>query len=191
MALFEEIFVRRRNDANVDDHRFGVAEPGNDAVLEHAKDFRLHVDWHLADLVEEQRAAVSEFQLADLTAAAGAAEGSVLVAEQLGLDELAGNGRAVDSYKGATRSGAGVVDTLSNELLAGTGLTGDQDARILPCDRRSQFDLSTQAVISAALTMLAGRDVESGPGGGAGCGFFLRRNGCRNWSEFSSEAQGG
>ncbi len=52
------------------------------ALLERAQQLRLQPRMHLADLVEQQRAAVRLLELAD-AAGDGAGEGALLVAEQL------------------------------------------------------------------------------------------------------------
>ena len=65
------------------------------AVLEEAQQQRLHAQAHLADFVEEQRAAVGQLQLAGLVAV-GAGEAALDVAEQLRLEQRLGEAGAVD-----------------------------------------------------------------------------------------------
>ena len=77
-----EILVRRRDDAHVRRERRVAADAVVLAVGEHAQQAHLQVRRHVADLVEEQRAA-----LGLLEAAAAhrlrAGEGAALVAEEL------------------------------------------------------------------------------------------------------------
>ena len=54
-----------------------------DALLQDAQQFHLHRQAHVADLVEEQRAALGDFEAA-LAGGDGAGERALLVAEQLG-----------------------------------------------------------------------------------------------------------
>ena len=63
-----------------------AAEPLDRALLEHAQQLRLHRQRDALDLVEEERAAVRELDLADaLVDRAG--EGAALVAEELALEQ--------------------------------------------------------------------------------------------------------
>ena len=56
-------------------------------LLEHAQELDLHLGRELADLVEEDRPAVRELEAADAPGD-GAAEGALLVPEELGLDQI-------------------------------------------------------------------------------------------------------
>ena len=67
----------------------------NCLILQHAENLGLHQRRHVADLVEEQRAAVALLELAD-PLAVGAGERAFFVAEQFAFQQLLGNGRAVD-----------------------------------------------------------------------------------------------
>ena len=49
------------------------------------------------------------------------------MAEQLGLDQVRGDGAAVDGDEGAPAPGAGLVDGAGEQFLAGAGLALDQD----------------------------------------------------------------
>ncbi len=67
----------------------------NLTVLQHPQHLGLGLEAHVADLVEEDRAAVGLHELADL-APVGAGERALLVTEELGLDQLLGDRRRVD-----------------------------------------------------------------------------------------------
>ena len=84
---------------------------------------------HVADFVEEDRAAVGLLELADLLLGR-AGERSLLVAEQLGLDQLLGNGRAVDLDEALAAAQAVAVDGARDELLADAALALDQHRRV-------------------------------------------------------------
>ena len=61
----------------------------------------------------------------------GAGEGAALVAEELGLEQLAGQGGAVDLDEGAlARAAERVVDGAGDELLADAGLAPDEDGDV-------------------------------------------------------------
>ena len=68
------------------------------AVLQRAQQLDLRLERQLADLVEEQRAAVGLLELADALVD-GAGEGALLVAEQDALDQVLGDGAAVDDHE--------------------------------------------------------------------------------------------
>jgi hypothetical protein len=106
------------------------------AVLEGSEHLRLRAEAHVADLVEKDRPAVGLCELARLLAGRPG-EGPLLVAEQLGLDELLGDRGAVDLDEGLRGPGAVLVDRTRDELLARPRLARDEDGRLR---RRSERD---------------------------------------------------
>ena len=76
-----------------------AADALEDALLQHAQQLHLHGQAHVADLVEEQRAALGDLEAA-LARGDGAGERALLVTEQLALEQLGGNGAAVDGDEG-------------------------------------------------------------------------------------------
>ena len=85
--LGREVAIGGRDHAHVDGAGLVRADPLDDAVLEHAQQLGLERQRGVADLVEEQRAAVRELELArPLGDRAG--EGAAHVAEQLALEQL-------------------------------------------------------------------------------------------------------
>jgi hypothetical protein len=91
------------------------------AVLQHLQELRLQRWLHLADLVEEHRPLMRELELAGLVLD-GAREGAALEAEELGLEQFAGQSRAVDLDEDAVTAGRGAVNGAGDELLAGAAL---------------------------------------------------------------------
>ena len=81
--------------ADVDVDRAVAAEPRELAVLQDVQQLGLQRRRHLADLVEHDRAVLRELELADARSA-GAGEGAALVAEQLALEQVGRQRRAVD-----------------------------------------------------------------------------------------------
>ena len=79
----------------------------------------------LADLVEEQRAAVGQLELA-LLGGLGVGEGARLVAEQLRLDQLLGQRAAVHLHVGLVGARRVVVQRVRDQLLAGARLAANQ-----------------------------------------------------------------
>jgi hypothetical protein len=106
-------------------------------LLQHPKHLRLGHEAHVRDLVQEDRAAVGQLELAALLRR-GARERTLFVAEQLGLDQLLRNGRAVHFHKGPARAPALQVDLTRHQLLAGSVVAGDQNPAV---GRRCHLDL--------------------------------------------------
>ena len=102
--LVAEDAVRRGDDAHVDRARLASAHAEHLALLEDAQELRLDVRAHLADLVEEERAAVGALEAAG-PRRDGAGEGALLVAEELALEHALGEGLQLTATKGwPTRS---------------------------------------------------------------------------------------
>ena len=87
------------DDLDVDRPVARAADGADHAVLERLQELCLLEQRQLADFVEEQRAAVGRLEQADLLLAR-AGEGAALMAEELGLDQLLGQGCAVDGDEG-------------------------------------------------------------------------------------------
>ena len=90
---------------------------------------RLGVGAHVADFVEEQRAAVGLLEAADALLV-GAGERPLLVAEQLRLEQVLLQRGAVDLDEVAPGAQRVVVDGAGDQLLAGAGLAADQAGRV-------------------------------------------------------------
>lgn len=82
----EQVAVGCRNDPNVDADRLSGADRTYRPRFENAQQFGLQVLRELADLVQEDRAAVRLGERA-IAVGRGPGEGPALVAEQLGLDQ--------------------------------------------------------------------------------------------------------
>ena len=82
----EQIAVGGGDDADVDLDGLRAADPLEPALLEHAQQLGLHGQGDLADLVEEDRAAVGHLEAA-LALADRAGESAFLVAEQLAFQQ--------------------------------------------------------------------------------------------------------
>ena len=92
-SLFE-VAVRRRYDASVDVKRLRTADTLELLLLEGSQDLGLEREWQIADLVEEERAAMGQLESSWL-ALRGACERALFVAEQLALEQgLGGSTRA-------------------------------------------------------------------------------------------------
>ena len=98
-------------------------------LLQDAQELALRRRRELADLVEEDRAAVGQLELAQ-PARGRAREGAPLVAEELALEQRLGNRGAVDRDEGAVAPGRERVDRAREELLARAALALEQDGGV-------------------------------------------------------------
>ena len=124
-----EIAVRRGDEAHVGGQRLAAADALELALLHEPQQLALQRQRQLADLVEEQRAAVRRLDLAD-HARVGAGVRAALVAEQLALDERGRQRRAVDVDERRLAPRAVDVDRAREQALAGAGLAVEQHGRV-------------------------------------------------------------
>src|SRR5437868_6937778 len=118
----------RRDQPHIGADRLVAADALEGLLLEHAQHLGLGRRWHVADLVEEEGAAVALLELAD-AAAVGAGEGALLVAEQLALQQVLRDGRAVEGQERRLGPWAVLVDGAGDDLLAGAALPRDQHGK--------------------------------------------------------------
>jgi hypothetical protein len=95
-----EVAVGGADQRHVDLLLVARAQRRHPALLQHAQQARLQGQRHVADLVEEQRAAVGLHQAPDHAATARTGEGAFAVAEQLGLDQPFGIAAQLTATKG-------------------------------------------------------------------------------------------
>ncbi|AUX48415.1 uncharacterized protein SOCE26_099490 [Sorangium cellulosum] len=127
--LGAEVAVGRGDDADVDVFLVQGADAGDAPLLEHAEELHLDGGGSVADLVEEEGAAVRGGEQARLVAR-GAGEGAAHVAEQLALQELGRQGAAVDGDEGPAAPLGEVVERARRQLLAGAGLAEQEDGGV-------------------------------------------------------------
>ena len=126
----------RADDADVDAGALAVGADRLDlAGLEEAEQQRLHPQRHLADFVEEDRAAVGDLQQAR-PVAVGVGEAALDVAEQLGLEQRVGQAGAVDGDQRLAGPGAAAVDQPGGDFLADAALAGDEHLGVGAAGRR-------------------------------------------------------
>ena len=101
--------VGRRDDPHVDAARHVLADAPDLAVLQHAQQLGLRARRQLADLVEEQRAAVRLLEEPGALAHR-AGERAARVAEELRLEQVVGERRAVDRAEPPIAPGPEAVD---------------------------------------------------------------------------------
>src|SRR5262249_55438114 len=130
LDLDREIAIGGGDDAAAERDLARAGEPRGRALLQDAQELHLHVERHVADLVEQDGAALGELELAGPAALARAGERARLVAEQLALEQIARDRGAVDRDERALRARPGVVDRLREDLLAGAALSREQHRSI-------------------------------------------------------------
>src|SRR5205823_4063195 len=117
------------DDAHVDIERGRPADAIESPLLNYAQDFRLHTEPEVADLVEKNRPAVGQLELAELPSG-GAGEGSLLMSEQFVLDQRFRNCRAVDGHEGPVATRRELMDGAREQLLPRSRLALQQHRRI-------------------------------------------------------------
>ena len=123
-----QMAVRGGHDSHVHFDRPLSADANQLGLLDHAQQADLRRECELADFVEEQRAAVGLLEPA-LAPGHRTGEGALLVAEQFRIDEFGRNRATVDAAERAVPERRVLVDRASDDLLAGSGLTEQQDRR--------------------------------------------------------------
>src|SRR5688572_5653048 len=117
--------------ADVHGQRPRLANRQNLSLFEEAQQLRLHVERHVTDLVEEQRAADRRSDEAWLIGH-GAGEAAAPVPEQLAAGEVARHRRAVEREERGGASRRSRVDRARDEVLARAALAGDEHRQRLP-----------------------------------------------------------
>src|SRR5262249_57833144 len=117
--------VGRANQPEVDGYGLGGAEAAHHPLLEDAQELRLQVHRHLGDLVEEERASVGLLEEPNLFGGR-AGERASRVAEQLRLDQILRQRRAVDLDPRAVSPVTLLVERVADELLARAALADDE-----------------------------------------------------------------
>src|SRR5215218_11072467 len=118
------------------------AQPDHLAVLQRAEELCLSRKRKLPDLVEEQGAPAGSLE-GSLSGDRGTGERAALVTEQLTLDQILGQGRAVDGQEGCLGIEAGAVEVAGNELLAGAAFAQDQHRTRDPAHPGDRFTQRT------------------------------------------------
>jgi hypothetical protein len=118
--------VRRGDETHVDRHLARRADGPHAPLLDRAQQLRLGLGAHLRDLVEVERASLGRAEQTEILRDRPA-ERAPLVAEELALDEIARQRRAVQRDERRLRLRPAFVDGSRHELLAGAALADDEN----------------------------------------------------------------
>ncbi len=121
-----EVLIGGGDNADVDFNFAVAAETIEGLAVEHTQQLDLSLRLQFADLVEEERALVGEFEEPGL-GGIGAAERAFFVSEEFALDQVFGKRGAVDVNPGAAAAMGRLMNGAGDEFLAGTGFAGNQD----------------------------------------------------------------
>ncbi|AEK62079.1 hypothetical protein CFU_2252 [Collimonas fungivorans Ter331] len=124
-AHLQQVGLAGGDDAAIDGDRLVAAETLQFPLLQHAQQFHLQGQRHAFDFVEEHRAALGVFELADAPFL-GAGESSCLMAENLAFEYGFRQRAAIDGDK-RSFAAAGDVQLARHHFLAAAGLAVDQD----------------------------------------------------------------
>ena len=128
-----QVLVGRGQDTGTRLNGLVAADTLEALLLEDTEHLGLERRRHVADLVEEQRAAVALLELAD-AAAVSPRERPFLVAEQLAFQQALRDGGAVDGQERPVGPAAVVVESAGDQFLAGAALAEDQHVHVLRRD---------------------------------------------------------
>src|SRR6266481_10131744 len=124
-----QIVIGGSNHAHVGAAGPVVADWLEFAFLENAQQFGLRLGREIADLVEEQSAAVGELK-ASHSILQRSAEGSLDVSKELALKQFARNGGAVHLDQRTRASRTSLVDRTRDQLLADPGVAKNEHGGI-------------------------------------------------------------
>ena len=128
-----KIFVGSADQTKIDLAQRAAAESLDHVVLEYAEEFGLKGQGKGCDLIEEESAAVGQFNLAR-AGFGGSCESAALAAEELGLDEILGKGGAVQADVWLVCARAESHDGASHQLFSRAAFAADQNVDVASSD---------------------------------------------------------
>ncbi len=120
-----QVLVGGSDHAHIHMDQFAATDAEEFALGQHAQQAGLQRQRHVADFVEEQRAAVGLLEPADV-AALRTGERTGLVAEQFAFQQFGGDGGGIERDERALRTRRFAVQGVGHQLLAGAGFAGDE-----------------------------------------------------------------
>ena len=132
--LDSQITVCGCQHADVNWHFIVAADRHDNPLLQHAEEFGLEFQFHLPDLVEEDRAGLSGPKAAQRRGG-GAGKGALRVAKHVARKKRTSRHGTVDGNERLFRPQAATMDRSGNEFLAGATRTHDEDAGLMGSDQ--------------------------------------------------------
>src|SRR5262249_55682019 len=123
-----EILVRRAQDANIDRIFDRAADLAYPPFLNGAQELDLHRQRELCYFIQKQSAAHRSLE-ETFAVAIGTGEGTLAIAEELGLHQRFGDGAAVDRDKRQRATCRCIVNRARNKFLAAARLAEDRNRR--------------------------------------------------------------
>src|SRR5229473_337957 len=127
--LVFEFLVRSGDDADIDVDRLVRAHRLEALFLENTQHFGLRAQAHVADFVEEKRAPIRLLEFSHFVLA-GAGEAALGVPEELGLDQLLGNGGAIHFDERLSAAQARGVQRAGHQFFSRSAFSVNQDASV-------------------------------------------------------------
>ena len=124
-----EIAVGGGEDPDINRNRVPSADALDLAIFQQPEELGLDGERDIADLIEEQGAAVGLLDLAD-PALDGAGEGAPLETEELTFEQGLRDGDTVDDDKRRIHSGRVLVNRAGDQFLAGAGGASDENGGV-------------------------------------------------------------
>src|SRR6201993_1829309 len=93
--------------------------------LQNAQKLRLQAERQVTDFVQEESAVISHFESANFLCH-GPGKGTLLVPEQLALQEIEGYGSTVKLHAGASPACTQIVNCMGDQFLPRSGFSQDQ-----------------------------------------------------------------
>ena len=116
------------NHTHVHGHGLGAAHRVHHALLQHAQQLDLQLQRQVANLVQKDGAVLCQLKAA-YPVGHGAGKRALAVAKELALDQVLGDGRAVDRHKVGARAVRQIVQRTRHNFLARAALARDQHGR--------------------------------------------------------------
>jgi hypothetical protein len=116
--------VRGGHHTHIHLHRFQATHRINRSLLQHTQQFDLHVQRQISNFVQENGAAVSQLKPANAIGH-GPREGTLAMAKKLTLQQIFGDGRAIDGNKISATPVGLIVQSPGHQLFARATFTGN------------------------------------------------------------------
>jgi tRNA A-37 threonylcarbamoyl transferase component Bud32/tetratricopeptide (TPR) repeat protein len=133
-----EVAVGGGGQPQVDTDRPRAADALELALLQHAQQLGLQHLWQFANLVQKERAAFGQFDLASLLRK-GSRERAALVPEKFSFQQILSDSRTVYGYERPSRAAAARVDGPSGEFFATASFPQNEYGRVASRDARQSL----------------------------------------------------